>query len=121
MRKLFLAAACLALFATQAHAKCYIREYQTIATIGTTHAEIAPEAGTAIDQTVDPSGGVASSNAFNINTRVVRLICGATVSFVIGASPQTATTSNAVLGPLATEYFAVVPGQVVSFILNANP
>lgn len=104
-----------------AQAKCYIREYQNEATVGTTRVPVAPEAGTNTDQVVDPSGGVASSSAFQKSTNLVRLICGASVSFVFGASPQTATTSNAPLPAMTQEYFAVVPGQVVSIILNASP
>ena len=97
MRKIFAALPIIAgLLLPQAAwaTNCYIREYQTIATIGTTWAEIAPEAGTAIDQTpVAIGGSSASSAAFNANTHMVRLFCGASASFVFGASP-TATTSE---------------------------
>lgn len=113
------AAICVASFASPADAaKLYIREYKTITTINSYQAQIAPEPGA--DQTpVDFSGGAASSSAFATTTHVVRLICDASCSIVFGASPQTATTSNAFLAAGAAEYFGVIPGQIVS--VHSNP
>lgn len=121
MRKTFAALLLIGLVALPSFAqaaKLYIREYKTISTIGTQTAQISPEPGT--DQTpVDFSGGAASSSAFASTTRVVRVICDASCSILFGASPQTATTSNALLAAGAAEYFAVIPGQIVS--VRSNP
>lgn len=109
----------MALLAGPAEAsKCYVREYKSISSLGPIVAQIAPEPGT--DQApIDFSGGAASSAAFASTTKVVRLICDASCSFVFGASPQTATTNNALMGAGTPEYFGVIPGQIVS--CRANP
>ena len=122
MGKFFGAAIALLLSIASADASnCYIREYQTIATIQSKVAQIAPDVGTTVDQTPVAIGSAASSAPFNAKTTLVRLICGANASFVIGASPQTATTSNSYLATGIPEYFAVAPGQIVSFVSNASP
>lgn len=117
MRKALLAAACFTLFASQAEAaSCYIREYQAL---GGAQIPIAQEPG--VDQTpISLAGGAVSSAAFAATTHVIRLVCGASASYLVGSSPS-ATTANSVIPALLPEYFGVTPGQVVSIISNASP
>lgn len=98
--------------------KLYIREYKGIATVNVYQAEVAPEPG--VDQTpVDFTAGAASSATFATTTHVVRLWCDVSCSVLFGPSPQTATNANAPLAGGAAEYFAVIPGQLVS--VHSNP
>lgn len=102
----------LALISSAQASKLYIREYRTISTIGPTIAQIAPEPG-ADQAPVDFTGGTASSAAFAATTRVVRVWCDVSCSVLFGAAP-TASNVNAPLGAGTPEYFAVIPGQLVS-------
>lgn len=68
-------------------------------------------------QTIDISGGVAASAAFNAKTTFIRLHTNSIISFAFGAAP-TATTSGPRMAASATEFFGVVPGQKVSAIIN---
>lgn len=98
--------------------KLYIREYKNISTIGVTRVPIAPEPG--VDQTpVDFTSGSASSNTFASTTNVVRVVCDVSCSILFGPSPQTAANTNALLPGGVVEYFAVIPGHLVS--VHSNP
>lgn len=100
-------------------ANCYIREYTVPGITRGLVVQIAQETGS--DQTPVAIGGAsAPSAAFKNGTNLVRIVCGASVSFNFGTSP-TATTSNSVIPALLPEYFAVAPGQSVAFIANATP
>lgn len=98
-------------------ATCYISEYQTVAwsTAGGLPAGQEPAL---TDQTV-AIGAEAKSAAFNANTRFVRISVDVVCSIKFGPTASTtATTSNKRLAANSTEYFGVVPGQVVSVITN---
>lgn len=112
-----LVAPLLFLIPSQANAaNCYIREYQGL---GGAQIPIAQEPGT--DQApISLAGGAVSSSAFAATTHVIRIVCGASASFLVGTSP-TATTSNSPIPALLPEYFGVTPGQVVSIVSNASP
>lgn len=120
MRKLILAACCFLLLGSAAHASnCYIREYTVPGITRGLVVQIAQEGGA--DQTpVAIGASSAASSAFKSSTNLVRIVCGASVSFNFGASP-TATTSNSFIPANLPEYFAVIPGQSVAFISNASP
>lgn len=120
MRKVLLAAACFALFATQAQAaKLYISEYTSLPFVQGYLAQIATEPG--LDQTpVDFSGGAASSAAFSKRTTYVRVLCDVQCSVLFGAAPA-ATNANKVLPALTPEYFAVTPGQSLKISVISNP
>lgn len=112
-----IAAALLALFATQAHAaKLYISEYNLIGNASGHIAQIANEPVIA-DQVVDYSGGVASSTAFKGSTQYVRILCDTQCSVQFGTTP-TATTSTKLIPALTPEYFGVSPGFKISVISN---
>lgn len=119
MRKLAIAAVLALGFTLPAQAsKLYIREYKNISTINVNLAQIAPEPG--VDQTpVDFTSGAASSSTFATTTHVVRLVCDVSCSILFGPSPQTAANTNALLPGGVVEYFAVIPGQLVS--VHSNP
>lgn len=63
-------------------------------------------------------GTVASSNAFNAATRVVRVHADAICSIKFGADPM-ATTADARMAAGQTEYFGVNPSDKVSVVSNA--
>ncbi len=69
------------------------------------------------EQTVTIGGGSASSNPFSKNTTVVRINTDAVCSIAFGVSPI-ANTSNMRLAANQTEYFTVIPGQLVAVISN---
>jgi hypothetical protein len=72
-----------------------------------------------VEQTVAIGGSSTASNAFNVNTRFVRLSVDSTTacSIAFGASPV-ATTSNARMAASTTEYFGVQGGARVAVIEN---
>ena len=100
-------------------AKLYITEFSKMGSEWAgSHKMPAAIVPPIVDQ--DPLAiGVASaqSNAFNGETRVVRLHCDAICSVAFGINP-TATTDNARLAEGQTEYFSVVPGHCVAVIEN---
>lgn len=70
-----------------------------------------------IENNVAIGGSHAESNAFNANTRLIRLHTDAICSFVIGAAPV-ATTADARMAANQTEYYQVNPTDKVSVITN---
>lgn len=97
-------------------ATLYIAEFTSIGGVGgfPTQAACQP---TIAEQTVSIGGASTASNAFNANTKFVRIHTDAICSIAFGAAP-TATTSKARLSANATEYFSVQPGHVVAVISN---
>ena len=94
----------------------YISEYQGVAQV---HGGMsAPQEPALLDQTPLAIGGATQSNAFQASTKLIRVHCDAICSIVFGPAPQTATTSNKRLAANQTEYFGVIPGQVLSVISN---
>ena len=59
-----------------------------------------------------------NSSVFSTNTHLVRVHTDAICSIIIGATPLTASTSNARMAANQTEYYNVEPGQVLSVIAN---
>lgn len=116
LRKL-LAAACFALLSTNAFAaSAYISEYTSLGqtSSGVANAQIATLPPN-VDQKVTFTGTPGSSAAFLATTKFIRVSCDAACSINISG---TATTSNARLPTDAVEYFAVLPGSVLSVIAN---
>jgi len=69
-----------------------------------------------VDQsTLDISGGVQTSAAFNGATKYIRIMCEVQCAVKVGG---TATTSSLPIGALSPEYFGVQPGATVSVIAN---
>ena len=94
----------------------YISEYQGVAQV---HGGLsAPQEPALVDQTPLAIGGAVQSAAFQSSTKVIRVHCDAICSIVFGPSPQTATTANKRLAANQTEYFGVLPGQVLSVVSN---
>ncbi len=98
-----------------------IKEYRHVATDKNGNSlEVGVEDGSVTDQTIDFSGGVASSAAFKAGTKFVRLQTDAVCNIKFGDSPTAVVKSNAVGGGRMatdqTEYFGVVGGQKVSVI-----
>lgn len=124
MRRIFasmIAAALLIVPQLAEASSCYIREYTVPGINRGLIVQIAQEQG--LDQMpVSISGSSAASAVFKSTTNIVRIVCGASVSFNFGTAPA-ATTSNSVLPSLLPEYFAVSPNQgwSVAFISNASP
>lgn len=119
MRKVILAAACLALFASQAQAanKMFINEYNSIGNASAATAQIANEPAVAVQTPVDFSGGAAQSAAFNANTSFIMIQCDSQCSYLVGTNP-TATTNNMPLAAFLPLYIAVTPGQKISAIAH---
>lgn len=74
-----------------------------------------------VDQTVAIGASSTASNAFNVNTRFVRLDAGAicSVAFSAAGATPTATASNARMAANTTEYFGVQGGGKVAVITNS--
>lgn len=91
----------------------------------TSDSQPAPTVGSEpayVQQTVTTSAASAQSSAFGSATRLVRLhfkpAAAEGVSVRFGTNPTTATTSHARLAANQTEYFKVLPGNVVAAIDN---
>lgn len=69
-----------------------------------------------VDQsTLDISGGVQTSAAFNASTKYIRITCEVQCAVKVGG---TATTSSLPIGAMSPEYFGVQPGATISVIAN---
>jgi hypothetical protein len=116
LRKLLLAAAIFALPATaNAASRVWISEFAvlTATASGGVPGQMAAIPTIITQSTLDISGGVQSSAAFNAQTKYIRIICE--VQCAISGS-GTATTSSTLLPALSPEYFGVQPGATVSVI-----
>lgn len=94
-------------------ATLYISEFAVISIPG---APIAPGEVIA-SQTVAIGGSSTQSNAFNAQTRYVRVNTDAACSVVFGANP-TATTSNERWPADQTDHRSVEPGSKIAVIAN---
>ncbi|MBR1033907.1 hypothetical protein [Bradyrhizobium liaoningense] len=117
LRKSILAAAIFALSATAANAasRVWISEFAvlTATASGGSAGQMAAIPSIATQSTLDISGGVQSSAAFNAQTKYIRIVCE--VQCAISGS-GTATTSSTLIPALSPEYFGVQPGATVSVI-----
>jgi hypothetical protein len=116
MIRIVFAALASLVFITSAEAanKLYITEFAAFQNGGPQIAEVPRVAS----QTVDFSGGVASSSAFNSQTRYVRLLCDSRCSVRVTTAGTNATTSDMPMAADSPEYFKVYPGDKVSVIAN---
>ena len=67
----------------------------------------------------DVVSGVASAEIavpFGASTQVIRIVNKVACRYIIGATPQTALATSALLTADTIEYVAVKPGQVISAI-----
>jgi len=69
------------------------------------------------DQTVAIGAGSLQSNAFNVNTRFIRVHTDAICSIDVGVNP-TATAVKSRLAAGQTEYFYVYPAHKIAVITN---
>lgn len=117
MLRILAAALFALLFVTSANAasRVWISEFGvlTATNSGGVPAQAAAIPAIAIQSTLDISGGVQSSAAFNGQTRYIRIICEIQCAINGGG---TATTSSTLLPALSPEYFGVQPGATVSVI-----
>lgn len=117
LRKIVLAAALFVLSATAASAasRVWISEFGvlTATASGGSPGQMAALPAITIQSTLDISGGVQSSAAFNAQTKYIRIICETQCAINGGG---TATTSSTLLPALSPEYFGVQPGATVSVI-----
>ena len=103
-------------------ATLYVTEYSGMAVVSQNSGLMLPSGNVAqtpelVNQTVTISGSPTSSQAFGKSTTLVRLHTDAICSVSFGSSPTSSgTTARMVAGQ--TEYFGVVPNQVVSVITN---
>ena len=114
----YLVAAAFALLAStsaEAASRVWISEFGVLTTTATAGSpgQMAAIPAITIQSTLDISGGVQSSAAFNAQTKYIRIICE--VQCAISGS-GTATTSSTLLPALSPEYFGVQPGATVSVI-----
>ncbi len=97
-------------------ATLYITEYAAAGCFAGESIAIAASRPIA-NNNVAIGGTHAESNAFNANTRFIRIEADAICSFVIGATPV-ATTADARIAANQTEYYQVNPTDKVSVITN---
>lgn len=96
-------------------AKVYVAEFETMGSASAGSPQVAAMPPIA-EQTVNITTET-DSNAFNANTRFIRVHADAICSIAIGAAP-TASTSTLRLAADQTEYFGVQPGHKISVITN---
>ena len=117
MRMLIAAIVTLLLFTTGANAasRVWISEFAVVGQsgVGGTNTQMAPLPTITNQSTLDISGGVQSSAAFNVQTRYIRIVCEVQCAVKVGG---TATTSDTLMGALSPEYFGVQPGATISVI-----
>jgi hypothetical protein len=99
--------------------KAYITEFVGP---GVAHGGVIPvgNAGSWRENAASPvtfTSSTTSSVAFGTNTQLVRVNVDATCSINIGVT-VTATVNNARMSQGQTEYYTVVPGQVIAIIAN---
>lgn len=94
---------------------CNVKEYAAMGSALNGAPQVAQEPAL-VDQTPVDASSVHSSAAFNAQTRYIYMYCDSQTSYVVGPSPQTATTNNSRM--INGLYVGVTPGHVVSFIAN---
>lgn len=114
-----IAAALFLLSATSAQAasRVWISEFAvlTATASGGSPGQMAALPSLVDQSTLDISGGMQSSAAFNGQTKYIRITCEVQCAVKVGG---TATTSSLPLGAMSPEYFGVQPGTTVSVIAN---
>lgn len=95
-------------------ATLYVTEYRGLSSQASEPAQAVHGAPTA-EQAIAIPGTAA---ALNTNTRIVRLHTDAICSVRISSVGAVATTSSARMIAGQTEYFGVVPGDVVTVVAN---
>jgi hypothetical protein len=118
LRKLLLAAALFVLPATaNAASRVWISEFAvlTATASGGVPGQMAALPSLVDQSTLDISGGVQSSAAFNGQTKYIRITCEVQCAVKVGG---TATTSSLPIGAMSPEYFGVQPGATISVIAN---
>ena len=100
-------------------ATLYISEFTaTMSAAGSTISEKLPQPPVA-EQTVAIGATAAKSNAFNANTKAIRLMADAVCSILISATGTGAAATNARLAANVPEYFGVPGGYFLSVITNS--
>lgn len=123
MRKLLLAAACLALLATQAQAAdtCTIREFSAIAQAPTQPAQIGLEPAVTDQNTPDfTSSAQQFPNALNAGTSAVCMMCNVQTSYLVGSNP-TAAATNFPIPANQPWCFGVTPNSGYKISVHTNP
>jgi hypothetical protein len=118
LRKLLLAAALFVLPATaNAASRVWISEFAvlTATASGGASGQMAALPSLVDQSTLDISGGVQTSAAFNGGTKYIRVTCEVQCAVKVGG---TATTSSMPIGAMSPEYFGVQPGATLSVIAN---
>lgn len=106
-------------------ATLYVREYrgigntQNVTGIGLSNLPTQGAQEPGVDQpTININPSTTPSNAFSPTTQLVRLHTDAVCSISFGPPGTVATTSNARMAANQTEFFSVIPGQIVAVISN---
>lgn len=73
-----------------------------------------------VTQTIAYDGNIAITNAFDVQTRKIRLVSNSACNFRIGDGAQTATTADPFLPANWECVFTVNPGQRISAIKAAT-
>lgn len=95
-------------------AKVYVSEYNSVG--GIMGAAVAAPAEPALaEQNIAIGAGSVQSNAFNTDTRLIRVHTDAICAIKIGASP-TAVATDKRMPANATEYFTVTAGHKIAVI-----
>ena len=116
MKRMLLAGAILLALISSASAasRVWISEF---AAIGSSNNNVALQVGTlptiTNQSTLDISGGVQSSAAFNAQTQYIRIMCEVQCAVKSGG---TASTSDMLMPALSAEYFGVQGGSTISVI-----
>lgn len=99
-------------------AKVFVSEYDTMPILSGQAVVTGMEPAIA-EQVVAIAAGNTQSAAFNARTKFVRLHTDAICSFKFGTAALAVATANTPrLAANSTEFFGVVPGQVVGIITN---
>ena len=96
-------------------AKAYISEYDVMPILDGRVVPTGMEP--AVAEQVVTFTTTTQSAAFNARTKFIRVHADAICSYEFGANP-TATTSTPRMAASSTEFFGVVPGQKVAFVVN---
>jgi hypothetical protein len=97
-------------------ATLYISEYADLPFFAGTIGAVTKEPALA-EQVVNIGGGNTQSQPFSGSTKIIRVHVDSTCSIAIGTNPV-ATTSVKRLAANQTEYFSVLPGNLLGVITN---
>ena len=101
-------------------ATIYITEYKNLGYVGGGLGQLAqaPVEPAIADQSITITGASAQSSAFNASTTLIRVHTDATCSIKIGINPTAVTTAHR-MAANETDYYAVIPGQLLAVITNS--